>query len=306
MKEERETMKDEVIIKHFPSTIIREQYVRTFSIFTQTWFFYFGVYRSLVPTTLFGLIRKFLTLLSNKSLSHTHAHIYVYYKYYGVSWVYVCFVCLFVCVYLFKLAGNESSWLTSVLWLVWLSLPRSTSLRLTRRFTSKWWALHHLRAKNVECLLRTLFQIDCVHILLDSLTWFYSFVWVSLSLYRYACVCRFGFVFVHGCLPVEESMVISFFRTVNNKSRMIWLMSRNFIEVIVIKFYRHELSNSFCWLCHPSIHCTSWKCIVVSKGVLKSYPSFWFSFLSTLLCACLCLFVRVCACTVSKYLQKCV
>lgn len=48
-------------------------------------------------------------------------------------------------------------------------------------------------------------------------------------------------------------MVISSFRTVHNTSRMIWLMSTNFIEVIVVKFYRHELCNSFCWLCHPSI-----------------------------------------------------
>lgn len=77
-------------------------------------------------------------------------------------------------------------------------------------------------------------------------------------------------------------MVISSFRTVHNTSRMIWLMSTNFIEVIVVKFYRHELCNSFCWLCHPSIsihplirssiHCISWKCIVVSQSVYKSMP----------------------------------
>lgn len=196
-------MKDGVIIKHFPSTIIRKQYVRTFSIFTQTWIFYFSVDRSSVPTTLFELIRKFLTLSYNKSLSCTRTYIHVCYKYCGVSWVHVCFVCLFVClfvcVYLFKLAGNKSSWFTSVLWLVCLSLPLSLSFSFfinlsysPGRFTSKWWTLHHLRAKNVECLLRTLFQIDCVRILLCSLLIIFICIF-ALYLSFAMCVCSCGF-----------------------------------------------------------------------------------------------------------------
>lgn len=134
---------------------------------------------------------------------------------------------------------------------------------------------------------------------------------LSHSVCTCACAC------VDSVYMNVESMVISFFRTVHNTSRMIWLMSTNSIEVEVVKFYRHELCNLFCWFYHPSISLSILvrpfiappESVSLRHKVYTNLIQCWCGYLSKILVRfAVNSLLRWCvyACTLSEYLPKCV